>query len=570
MHKPLQMRVFKITHTNTQYMCGLCILRRESADGYLRSNEINNCSSSVHLIIIVRASSSSDHIAKRHRPQSTIRVHGGTTKRYTHLTKKQFTMRIANIIQVLAVIIGLSTVLAFRNPYPRYKAFHDGGDPGEPLFLTDLIKAGDLEKAREDAKVQHEDMTAVASYSGYFTVDKKLGANTFFWYFPAEVAPANASVLVWLQGGPGASSLFGLFSENGPYSIASTGALKRRKYSWHLQHHIIYIDNPVGTGFSFVTDERGYAKTESDVGNNLYEAVSQFFQLFPDLRSHPFYITGESYAGKYVPALGHTIHERNRHSKPEEQINLAGLAIGNGLSDPQHQMNYGDYLYQLGLIDANGQQKFTELEKKGIDLINKHDYTGAFDIFDELINMDENPNGSLFKNLTGFPSYFNYINPSGDSTADQAMGKFLQSSVTRRAIHVGNQTFHDLEGENKVEEHLKADVMQSVAQWVSELLSFYRVLIYNGQLDVIVAYPLTENYLRHLKFNGDAQYKTAERIVWHVDGQVAGYVKHAGNLTEVLVRNAGHMVPGDQPKWALDMILRMTSGKGFVNPIGGV
>lgn len=479
-------------------------------------------------------------------------------------------MQVANILQVLALIAGLCIVSAFRNPYPRYQEYHDGGDPGEPLFLTDLIKVGDLEKAREDAKVQHPDMTDVASYSGYLTVNKALGANIFFWYFPAEVDATNAPVLLWLQGGPGASSLFGLFSENGPYSIAPKGGLKRRKYSWHLNHHLIYIDNPVGTGFSFVTDDKGYAKTETDVGNNLYEAVSQFFQLFPNLRANEFYITGESYAGKYVPALGHTIHERNQHNKPEEKINLVGLAIGNGLSDPQHQMNYGDYLYQLGLIDANGQQKFAELEKKGIDLINKHDYTGAFDVFDALINMDENPNGSLFKNLTGFPSYFNFINPSVDAAADQAMGTFLQSSVTRRAIHVGNLTFHDLDGENKVEEHLKADVMQSVAQWVSNLLSFYRVLIYNGQLDVIVAYPLTENYLRHLKFSGDAQYKTADRMVWKVDGQVAGYVKHAGNLTEVLVRNAGHMVPADQPKWALDLILRMTKKKGFSNPIGGV
>lgn len=463
-------------------------------------------------------------------------------------------------------IVSLCTVTAFRNPYPRYNKYHDGGDPGEPLFLTDLIKAGDLEKAREDAKVQHQDMTAVPSYSGYFTVDKALGANTFFWYFPAKFSPENASVLLWLQGGPGASSLFGLFSENGPYYITTKGVLKERKYSWHLDHHLIYIDNPVGTGFSFVTDDKGYAKTETDVGNNLYEAVSQFFQLFPNLRSHEFYITGESYAGKYVPALGHTIHERNKHNNSNAHINLVGLAIGNGLSDPQHQMNYGDYLYQLGLIDSNGQHSFAELEKKGIDFINKHNYTAAFDVFDELINMDENPNGSLFKNLTGFPSYFNYINPSGDAAADQALGKFLQTSITRRAIHVGNQTFHDLDGENKVEEHLKADVMQSVAPWVSTLLSFYRVLIYNGQLDVIVAYPLTENYLKHLKFSGSEQYKTAERLVWHVDGQVAGYVKHAGNLTEVLVRNAGHMVPADQPKWALDLIMRMTSKKGFVKP----
>jgi hypothetical protein len=51
-----------------------------------------------------------------------------------------------------------------------------------------------------------------------------------------------------LQGGPGASSLFGLFTENGPFSVNSKYYLKLRKYSWTKTHSVIYIDNPVGTG----------------------------------------------------------------------------------------------------------------------------------------------------------------------------------------------------------------------------------------------------------------------------------------------------------------------------------
>lgn len=454
------------------------------------------------------------------------------------------------------------------NPYPRYQHYNDGGDPGEPLFLTEYIEKGRLDEAKRLATVDHKQMNAITpSYSGYLTVNKHFKSNMFFWYFPAALEPTTAPVVLWLQGGPGASSLFGLFTENGPFVIVDDddGALKARKYSWHTNHHLIYIDNPVGTGFSSVEDDAGYATNEKDVGNNLYEAMQQFFTLFADLRSHEFYITGESYAGKYVPALGHAIlrHSRSASAADVPKINLVGLAIGNGLSDPVHQLKYGDYLYQLGLIDQNGHDEFVRLESKGIACIHQGDFDCAFNVFDALINMDESLNGSVFKNLTGFNSYFNYINPNGAGADDELMGRFLQSSATRRAIHVGNNTFHDLEGENRVEEHLKADVMDSVAEWVSELLSHYKVLIYNGQLDVIVAYPLTENYLKHLKFNGSDAYKTAKRMIWRVGSDVAGYVKHAGNLTEVMVRNAGHMVPGDQPKWALDLILRMTSKKGF-------
>lgn len=200
-------------------------------------------------------------------------------------------------------------------------------------------------------------------------------------------------------------------------------------------------------------------------------------------------------------------------------------------------MDYGDYLYQLGLIDSNGRDVFLEYQKKGIDCIVNKDFNCAFEVFDQLINMDELPEGSLFKNLTGFNIYFNYLKTSDDAAAP--LGDFLQKSETRRAIHVGNNSFHDLDGENKVEEHLKLDVMDSVADWVAELLSHYPVLVYNGQLDIIVAYPLTENYLKSLNFDGADQYKTAKRYIWRVDNDVAGYAKHAGNLTEVLVRNAG-------------------------------
>lgn len=101
-------------------------------------------------------------------------------------------------------------------------------------------------------------------------------------------------------GGPGASSLFGLFTENGPFEVTKSGKVKARKYSWNVNHNVIYIDNPVGTGFSFTDKDEGYAKNQIDVGENLYSALVQFFTLFPDLQPNDFYATGESYAGKYV------------------------------------------------------------------------------------------------------------------------------------------------------------------------------------------------------------------------------------------------------------------------------
>nr|CAD7260612.1 unnamed protein product [Timema shepardi] len=408
--------------------------------------------------------------------------------------------------------------LCFLNVYPKVRQIPVTGDPGEPLFLTPLIEAGNINEAKKASRVGVlEGAERIESYSGYITVNKSFNSNLFFWFFPAEVSKNQAlsewssqlhTIIVWLQGGPGASSLFGLFEENGPFYVSKKYVLKRRKYSWTSSNSVIYIDNPVGTG-------------------------------------------------KYVPALGYAIHTKNPTAAVK--INMQGMAIGNGLSDPEHMLHYGDYLYQLGLIDLNAREIFHKQENLTRSYIEEKNWNKAFEAFDLLLNGDIYSYGTLFYNLTGMKNYFNYI--SGNKTQKGGNSDiYVQLEKVRRAIHVGNSTYNN---GNMVELHLKDDVLQSVKPWIEELLESHRIVVYNGQLDIIVAYPLTVSYLQALNWSAAASYKTAPRYKWHVGNELAGFVKHAGHLTEVLVRNAGHMVPGDQPKWALDLITRFTSEKAF-------
>ena len=108
----------------------------------------------------------------------------------------------------------------------------------------------------------------------------------------------SAPLVLWLQGGPGGSSLFGLFIEHGPFFVDEALALNEREISWSKKYNMLYIDQPAGTGFSFTDDARGYAKNQYDVSKDLYEALSQFYQLFPGLLQNEFFVTGESYGGK--------------------------------------------------------------------------------------------------------------------------------------------------------------------------------------------------------------------------------------------------------------------------------
>jgi vitellogenic carboxypeptidase-like protein len=169
----------------------------------------------------------------------------------------------------------------------------------------------------------------------------------FFWFFPAQNGNKSAPVLLWLQGGPGATSLFGLFNENGPIQVNTDGSLTERPINWNSLYSLLYIDNPVGTGYSFTSNDQGYTRSQDDVARDLYSALSQFFQIYTDYASSPFYVTGESYAGKYVPSITYKIHVENQNASAKIKINLKGMSIGDGLTDPVNQYMYGDFLYQV-------------------------------------------------------------------------------------------------------------------------------------------------------------------------------------------------------------------------------
>lgn len=442
-------------------------------------------------------------------------------------------------------------------------------DPvGEPLILTDYIEQNQLDKAKNLSEVKLLGIN-VTSYAGFFrvnsTVDKNHSSALFFWFFPAEENAADAPVLVWLQGGPGASSMFGLFQEHGPLAVnkaktnQSIPYLDTRKTHWAKNHNVIYIDNPVGTGFSFVEHKDLYSRNESHVGVNLYIGLVQFFKIFNEYQNNSFYVTGESYAGKYVPALAYTIHINNPVA--DHKINLKGVAIGNGLCDPLDMMVYSSYLYEIGLVDDNGKKAIEAKEKQAADFILEWKWDKAYEVFDEIINGDLNKT-TIFHTLTNFTNYFNFLVPVADNSSDMLMQKLFNDTTFRKAVHLGNASFHS---DDTVEKFLKNDVMSSVKVWIEILVNStspkYDVLFYNGQLDIIVAYPLTVNFLKTLEWSGKAAYKTAPRNIWYHQNDIAGFVKKVDNFYEVLVRNAGHMVPSDQPEWAFDLITKFTHGK---------
>ena len=113
------------------------------------------------------------------------------------------------------------------------------------------------------------------SYSGYFRFDGKFREgssptiNSYFWFLPSLDLNPNAPVVLWLQGGPGASSLHGMFTEIGPFTIDEDLKVVPRAdgdYSWNQKYSLLFIDNPVGVGWSWSDDTAAYVTNQTQVG----------------------------------------------------------------------------------------------------------------------------------------------------------------------------------------------------------------------------------------------------------------------------------------------------------------
>ncbi|KAF6214657.1 hypothetical protein GE061_009400 [Apolygus lucorum] len=436
-----------------------------------------------------------------------------------------------------------------------------------PAFVTPYIEEGKISLAQRKANAESlmPGSDNVKSYAGFFTVDKRTDSNMFFWYFPPLIANARSAevpVILWLQGGPGVSSMFGAFMLNGPYRLDSEG-LTRHNYTWAKYAHLLYLDNPVGVGFSFTGSKKGYCIEETKVGHNLYTALVQFFKLFPKLQNNPLIIAGESYAGKYLPALGITIHNKNPDA--DVKLNLQGIAIGNGWIDPINMMDFGDIMYYTGLLDMKGRKVFNAERDKVLQLMRSGNRKEAFSTYDKWILGDFTPYPTLYKNLTGLDTYYNFMQMGKTPRHYELLEDFFNEKKNKYKLNAGERNFKGYSKE--VALYLRYDILKSRNDWMATLMDNYRVLLYNGQLDIKCAYALTNKFLSKLEWSGAEDFRESDRQHYYVDGELAGYVKTVDKFSHMLIRNSGHMVPRDQPKWAERMIYAFAYNIPFDEPV---
>ena len=175
--------------------------------------------------------------------------------------------------------------------------------------------------------------------SGYLNVKGKSGSGLAFIFYGKEgESKSNLKsfpTIIWLNGGPGCSSLLGMVYENGPFTFKEgTVSFDINPYAWNMKANLLYISSPGGVGFS-VSKRGSLASNDTLSAEDNYKALIAFFNKFPNLKKNDFYLTGESYAGIYIPWLANEIIKKNKLPSTETKIKLKGFMINNACTDPR-------------------------------------------------------------------------------------------------------------------------------------------------------------------------------------------------------------------------------------------
>ncbi|ORY83850.1 Alpha/Beta hydrolase protein [Protomyces lactucae-debilis] len=434
-------------------------------------------------------------------------------------------------------------------------------------LITDRKHPGAILRINKtDTKLGNFCEGAGAGHTGYLSLDHGK-RNIYFAFFESRSSPLKDPLALWLQGGPGTSgTAYGLLLETGPCSLYNNVTTQFNPYSWNHAANTIYVDQPIGVGYSFSTKADPVGSRER-AADGMIVLLHLFNTAFPQLRANKLHITGESYAGKWIPSLAMGILDANKHD-PSNQIVLGSVVIGGGYFSPavQDPKNY-DYAclepYPLGkplfnkttcakmkddaIKCAAKWAKYTSLGGKndrskrvrvGTDAINS--------CYDDLVQIVPDAGLDLYKIDRDCPDKSGDCDPRG-----VASEQFLKRSDVAFAFGAGPGEYHAFSDVVYWASEDSGDEFVDVGPLLGQLLEAgIPMLLYAGMLDYIVNHRGIEAALEKLVWSGSAEFKAGQKAPTKWSGGVKWKAK---NLLWVLFNNAGHVVPEDDPASAFEI-----------------
>ncbi|KAL5363067.1 pheromone-processing carboxypeptidase kex1 [Aspergillus floccosus] len=407
-------------------------------------------------------------------------------------------------------------------------------------------------------------------HAGHIEVDPENHGNLFFWHFQNRHIANRQRTVIWLNGGPGCSSMDGALMEVGPYRLKDNSTLEYNEGSWDEFGNLLFVDQPVGTGFSYVNGNQ-YLHEMDEMAAHFITFLENWFDIFPEYERDDLYIAGESYAGQHIPYIAKAIQERNEKAQMKPKWSLRGLLIGNGWISPKDQYPaYLTYAYEEGLITKDSRTA------KNLEVLNSV-CESRLEAGKNKIHLDDCEkvlNEMLTKTMD--VSKNECINSYDIRLRDQApacgqnwppelthMNYYLRQPELISALNINPEKKSGwMECSNAVSSSFRPQKSVPSVELLPGLIeSGISVLLFSGDKDLICNHVGTEELINNMKWNGGTGFETspgvwAPRHDWTFEGEPAGIYQYARNLTYVLFYNASHMVPYDLPRQSRDMLDR--------------
>ena len=370
--------------------------------------------------------------------------------------------------------------------------------------------------------------------------------------------------MIWLNGGPGFSSLFGFFAENGPFRIdreamkaGKSNFIKDNPFSWHNVAGYLVFDQPADTGLSFAANKSSAPETDVEATAQLYNGIKAFLANHPEFQHRKLYIFGESFAGHYIPEvatlilkMNHQLHASSSGGDADFVINLSGIGIGDGWIDPAIQTpNMLAYLFEQSALTLYQMNVATKMLMSCMTAIAAHT-SGEEPASVNKICMD-------YRDYLGKASgrnIFDIRRPQSGYDFNY-VGDYLNRDEVRKAIHAVPVAEHKwFPVSTLINKCLSVGEQNSTAKLFHGLLEKMPVILYFGVQDVCCNYPGTVAWLETINWSGKALFSMTKAKQDIRDGRIYQTHRHSGHLTLYTFLNSGHMVPSDQPADVLSML----------------
>ncbi|CAG8956791.1 hypothetical protein HYFRA_00011180 [Hymenoscyphus fraxineus] len=426
-----------------------------------------------------------------------------------------------------------------------------------------------------------ETTKGVNQYSGYVTVGSELpldfwgdhNQSMWFWFFEARNKPKNAPLTLWINGGPGSSSMFGLFRENGPCQfVGDSPAPTRNPYSWNEYSNMLYVDQPISVGFSYGTND---VSSSVEAAPAVWTLLQAFFANFPRYEGRDFGLFTESYGGHFGPAFSDYFNSQNEAIKKKkvkgEKIKLIALGINNGFYDgisafinsPSFFVNNS---YRPLMTESLAQAEIQAMKTRCAPEVKKCDtLVGKEAICNNAQAVCEGIDGNEFYPIysqSNFALYDIRIPAPGPFRSQTAYIDYLNDPAIKRKIGAKSNYVQDSD-ETYGLFYANGDAARSFIPTLSSLVSSgLPVLIWNGDADALCDWFTNYAVTTQISYPDAAKYKNTKVAPYKTRGVVKGEFKSVGKLSWLRVFEAGHPMPYDQPELALQAFSQfMEKGK---------